>query len=104
MIHTYIYHICDKQSWHDQIKAREYRHVSLVSENFIHCSELDQIQGVLDRYFQDAEDLLLLTIDKSRLVAKCLYEKAPNGELFPHIYGPINKDAIVDIKKIKEAV
>lgn len=96
-----IFHICTNDSWKDQKDAREYRHESLEIESFIHCSKKDQIKGVLERYFEGVNDLIILTIDSNKVNSGIKYEKALNGEYFPHIFGPINKDAILSINKIK---
>lgn len=48
-----------------------------------------------DFRFQGRRDLVLLEIDQDRVGPEVLYEGAENGELFPHIYGPINLDAVV---------
>ena len=100
MNEPFIFHICTEQSWHDQSDSPIYIHSSLTEENFIHCSEDHQIQGVLQRYFQGQNDLLVLTIDVSKVQPKIQYDKAPNGEFFPHIYGPLNKDSIIKTEKI----
>jgi len=102
MINKNIYHICTEQEWSNQIDSHEYTHPSLKAEDFIHCSEDHQVQGVLDRYFNGKSNLLILTIDTLRVIPKLQYDKAPIGEEFPHIYGPLNKDAIIDIKKIND--
>jgi len=99
-----IYHICTRESWEAQSENKIYVHDSLEEEDFIHCSESQQVEGVLERYFKDENNLLMLAIESKKLISKLQYDAAPNGEFFPHIYGPINKDAIVAIKKIKESV
>jgi uncharacterized protein (DUF952 family) len=43
---------------------------------------------------------LLLQIDESQLEFEVKYEAATNHELFPHLYGAINKTAIISIEKI----
>ena len=98
-----IYHICTAASWSQQEHASFYIHDSLQDEKFIHCSEEHQIAGVLQRYFKNQTNLMILTIDVSRLQPKLKYEMAPIGQYFPHIYGPINKDAIMKAKKIRIA-
>jgi len=95
-----IFHICTEQSWNDQKNSPVYIHSSLESENFIHCSEDHQVQGVLQRYFHGQSDLIILTINSSKVYPKIQYDEAPNGEVYPHIYGPLNKDAITKVRKI----
>jgi len=69
---------------------------SLSYEGFIHCCLETQLQGVIDRYFQDTTGQVVLCLDPALLQAECRYENTVGGdEEFPHIYGPINLDAIV---------
>lgn len=99
-----IYHIVTKKSWDDQIESSQYVHESLEIEGFIHASRAYQVEGVLERYYQGVEDLFKLTIDADLLLdsSRLKEEMADSiGELFPHIYGPINKSAIIEVVKIR---
>lgn len=95
-----IYHVVSKESWSKFDGKPTYEADSLQTEGFIHLSERQQVDGVLDRYYQNVPDLLLLHVDPARLTHDVKYEVAPNGELFPHVYGPINKEAIVHVENI----
>ena len=101
MSESHIHHICTIKSWEAQSSSEIYVHESLNDEGFIHCSEKNQLDGVLDRYFKDQHHLIILTIDPTLLKAELKYELAPIGELFPHIFGPINKEAIISTQKIR---
>ena len=86
------------------MESSNYIHASLDQEGFIHASRAAQIAGVLDRYYVGVNDLLKLTIDTDLLDAtSTLKEELAEsiGEVFPHIYGPINKSSIVSIEKIR---
>jgi uncharacterized protein (DUF952 family) len=90
-----IYHIARRADW---LRARAegvYRGDTLASEGFIHCSTKDQVVRVANHLFMGRSGLALLTIDESRLKSEVRYEAAADGEVFPHIYGPINLDAVV---------
>ena len=95
-----IYHIVPVETWARFDGEPIYAADSLKSEGFIHLSDQQQVAGVLDRYYQSIPDLLLLHIDAAKLTHELRYEEAANGEQFPHVYGPINKDAVVEIEKI----
>ena len=99
-----IYHIVTVSSWEEQVELPNYIHTSLDQEGFIHASRATQIAGVLDRYYSGVNDLMKLTIDTDLLDAtSTLKEELAEsiGEIFPHVYGPINKSAIVSIEKIR---
>ena len=98
-----IYHVTTRAAWEQAQAAGEYRAESLATEGFIHCSELHQVDGVLQRYYQGVTDLVLLHIRASALEAKLIYEMAPSiNESFPHIYGPINLDAVEEVAPIPD--
>lgn len=97
---TKLYHVVFAESWSAFDGKPLYAADSLQSEGFIHLSEQHQVAGVLDRYYRNVPDLLLLHIDPAKLTHDLRYDEAANGERFPHVYGPINKDAVVDVEKI----
>lgn len=71
---------------------------SLQTEGFVHCSTREQLLATAERYFRGVEGLRVLLLDPARLQAELRYEP-PSGpgspdELFPHLYGPINPDAV----------
>lgn len=75
----------------------EINEASLKEEGFIHCSFLGQALKVAQKHFNHEEDVLLLTIDPSLVKAEIKYEFASNGQEYPHIYGRINIEAIIDV-------
>lgn len=89
-----ILHICKKSVWDQARKIKEYRGDTLESEGFIHCSTSEQVIEVADSLFKGAPDLLLLVIDERKVVSAIKFEDSGNGNLYPHIYGPLNLDAI----------
>lgn len=101
MIDERVYHVASASDWAAAQDQGDYRISSrgktLHHEGFIHCSFAGQVQGVLDRFYADAEGpLLLLEIEPGRLGANVVAENLEGGdELFPHIYGPLNLDAAV---------
>lgn len=97
-----IYHITTRQEWNKAKEKGFYVAPSLQTEGFIHCSEAQQVDGVLRRYYQGKNGLLKLTIDIRKLNSELRYELAPSiNENFPHVYGPINIDAVIEVKEIE---
>lgn len=95
-----IYHITTLAAWTTQQASDEYTTESLNQEGFIHCSTKEQVKATLERYYSNQKDLLLLHINSSALAAELKFELATNGELFPHVFGKLNKSAIVEIEKL----
>ena len=92
-----LYHIVLKEEWERQLSEPFYSAESLETEGFIHCSYSEQLDGVLQRYYSGAERVLILTIDSDRLTSKMVEEPSTGGEVYPHIYGPIDREAIVSV-------
>lgn len=92
-----IYHLVEKTIW-SKVKD-EYRPISLDHEGFIHFSTKDQVDGTYKRFYL-GKDMLLLLIDETKLAAPLKYEQA-DGMSFPHLYGPLNVEAIVEIQDYK---
>lgn len=88
-----IVHICQKTAWEAAQQAGEYRPSSLAAEGFIHASQPEQVLPVANRFYAGQNDLLVLWIDPRRVRASIRYEPA-DDELFPHIYGVLNLDAV----------
>ncbi len=97
----YIYHITTQENWQNALQNGFYKAVSLDSEGFIHCSQEHQVNGVLERYYQGINNLVKLVIDENKITNKLVYENAPSiNQNFPHIYGVLNIDAVVNVIKI----
>jgi uncharacterized protein (DUF952 family) len=90
----YLYHIATSADWQHALEEGVYITASLAEEGFIHCSQHRQVLGTAARFYSGRKDLMLLLIDQNRVAAKVLYEPA-DGDTFPHIYGPVALDAVV---------
>jgi uncharacterized protein (DUF952 family) len=98
---AFIYHITTKQDWNIAKEKGFYVAPSLETEGFIHCSEEQQVKGVLERYYKGKSDLLKLVIDSGKVGSELKYELAPSiNENFPHIYGPINLSSVVSVEEV----
>lgn len=94
-----IYHIVLPDSWEEQKDNGSYTHESLEKEGFIHCSYDTQLDAVLGRYYSGADRVLILSIDTGKLTSELIEEPSTGGEIYPHIYGKINRDAIVSLSE-----
>jgi glutathione S-transferase len=121
----WIYHLALAEEWQEAQRQGSYRRstrgLSLEQVGFIHASRADQLAATYRRFYGDAGPVTLLTIDPQRLTAPLRYEPAPQGggdagsersaeaggegsgeggekgsELFPHIYGPLPLEAVLN--------
>jgi uncharacterized protein (DUF952 family)/nucleoside 2-deoxyribosyltransferase len=96
-----IFHLAERSSWTSAKSTGRYatstRGQSLAEVGFIHCSFEPQVLPTAMRFYRDADPELfvVLVIDPSKLDAELVVEAAGNGESFPHIYGPLNVDAVI---------
>lgn len=96
-----IYHITTPKLWQQALEIGVYASPSLKEEGFIHCCERHQIDGVIERYFQGKSHLLKLVIDTDKLKSEHVFEWSPSSaDTFPHVYGPINLDAVVTVEEM----
>lgn len=104
-----IYHITPRAAWEAAQAAGQYTTPSLASEGFIHFSRADQVDGVYQAFYQGHPNLVLLEVDTARLRADLRWEPPahpggapppslpPDDSLFPHLYGPLNLDAVIAV-------
>ena len=95
-----LFHIAAAEDW--RASGEIYVSPHFETEGFIHCSTPAQLEGVAQRRFRGRDDLLVLSIDPTRVRAPIRYENLEGGrEQFPHIYGPLNVDAVVEKRALR---
>ncbi len=98
-----ILHLATSADWDARVGGR-YQPVAYESEGFIHCCTHEQIAGVVGRYYVGRDDLMLLTLDESKLTADLIWEDTSgSGVEFPHIYGPIDVAAVTSVEPFDPA-
>ena len=94
-----IYHIVTPEVWEKYKDEYEYESESLQTEGFIHCSYRNQLEDVLERYYKNAGSVFILHINPHLLTSELIAEPSTNREVYPHIYGKINRAAIVNAEE-----
>jgi uncharacterized protein (DUF952 family) len=93
------YHITTPEQWGKYTDTDFYEAESLFTEGFIHASYAEQVDETLKLYYQGVPLVFILKIDPSVLSSKLVLEPSRNGEIFPHIFGAINKSSIIEIEE-----
>jgi len=88
-------HIVERERWESFADADEYTHPTLDEQGFVHLSAPRQVPGVARSNFPEADDPVVLVLDRERLDG-VKYEEQPSGG-YAHVYGPIPTDAVVDV-------
>jgi uncharacterized protein (DUF952 family) len=100
-----ILHITSRTEWAGAQARGAYLAPSLETEGFIHCSTEKQVHHVANAFYRGQNDLVLLNIDETKLKPELKWE-APAGppapgisesDSFPHVFGPINLDAVASV-------
>jgi uncharacterized protein (DUF952 family) len=103
---TTILHITNQTDWAAAKLTGHYETPSLHSEGFIHFSTANQAVRVANAFYAGQSDLVLLVVEPERLSSELRWDDpahpgasmntAPSEE-FPHLYGPLNLDAVVRV-------
>ena len=93
-----ILHMLNREEWEAAKKIGIYRPDSLDEEGFIHCSQPEMLETVANGLYLGQENMIILVIDKDKISAPLIYEDCyETGHAFPHIYGTISPDTVLDI-------
>lgn len=96
-----LFHAAMPDDWAAAFQTGEYtmstRGMTLDEVGFIHTSTREQVEDTANRFYADVDQLVLLTIDASKVTSEIVWEPpTPGGDvLFPHIYGPLPISAVV---------
>jgi len=92
-----LFHLAAQQDWERASRAGAYTTASLREDGFIPCATATQHARVANDLFAGRADLLLLLIDTDTLSSEVRFAPSETGgEAFPHVYGPVNLDAIFE--------
>jgi uncharacterized protein (DUF952 family) len=93
-----ILHITQESDWLAAVSAGFYHSDSLETEGFIHCSAVEQVLGPANAMFYGQDGLVLLAVDPGQVSAPIVYEDCyESGQEFPHIYGPLEIEAVMAV-------
>jgi len=96
-----ISHLVKKADWEATYATGQYRAASLDAEGFIHCcGDEAQMLAVANARFTGEEAVLVLDVDTDRLLSPVKYEASRSGDIYPHIYGPLNLDAVRLVRRL----
>ncbi len=94
------YHLVPAEAWAVADVDRPYEAPSLVSEGFIHCTDgASEMVATANRHYRaDPRPFLVLTIDLD--AAGSPWRLEDEGGIFPHVFGPIERVAIISVTPI----
>ncbi len=103
-----IFHAALPADWADAVREGRYetstRGATLEEVGFIHASRASQLELVLDAFYADLDELVLLHIDTERLTSPWRLDEVPGSDdPFPHIYGPLDIEAVIETTRLRRA-
>jgi uncharacterized protein (DUF952 family) len=104
---TLIYHMVPTERWRDWPTNMPYLPDEYDKDGFVHCTAGDELMlKVANHFYMNVSgDFGLLVIDTERLTSELKWESPTPGDtlapLFPHIYGPINRDAVTSMRMMR---
>src|SRR4051812_18202923 len=98
-----ILRITPRAKWEQAVAEGEHRSDDLATEGFIHCPTPEQLPWVAEKFYKGQTGLVVLRIDPEKLKPPLKWENPHETlKLFPHVYGPINLDAVVELVPLEE--
>jgi uncharacterized protein (DUF952 family) len=98
-----IFHIAERPVWEAVRESGgpyevSTRGLTLAEVGFIHASRDEaQARTVQQAFYADLDDLVLLVIDPEGLDVR---HEPVGDDVFPHIYGPLPIDAVIDVRPL----
>ncbi|MEP7023595.1 MAG: DUF952 domain-containing protein [Actinomycetota bacterium] len=101
-----IYHIASAADWAQARAAGEYttstRGLTLDQVGYLHAAHAHQVAGVANAFYAGEPDLVVLVIDTALVGPEIRLDSVPGSdEPFPHIYGPLNADAVTAVLPLR---
>lgn len=96
-----IYKICPEALWREAEASGTFTGAPVdLADGFIHFSTAEQVRETAAKHFAGQDGLLLVAIDEARLGPALKYEVSRGGALFPHLFAPLDLEAVVWVKPL----
>lgn len=96
-----IYKIAPRPLWEAAEAAGKFVGAPIdLIDGYIHFSTADQVRETAAKHFHGQDDLVLVAIDPAQLGDQLLYEPSRGGQLFPHLYEPLELSAVLWVKPL----
>jgi uncharacterized protein (DUF952 family) len=98
-----IYKIVHRDAWAKAEEARVFAGAEIdLVDGFIHFSSAAQVSETASKFFAGQSDLLLVAVDTAELAENLKWEPSRGGDLFPHLYGPLDLSQVVFVEEIPQ--
>jgi uncharacterized protein (DUF952 family) len=95
---TLIYKISPRQPWAEAQNKGVFDGAPIdFADGYIHFSAAHQVRETATKYFINVPDLVLAAIDTAALGSALKWEASRGGDIFPHLYGPLQMSAVTTV-------
>jgi uncharacterized protein (DUF952 family) len=95
---TTVYKIVDRPAWQKAVADGVFVGAAVdLADGFVHFSTALQVAETAARHFAGRADLLLVAVDVAALGRGLVFEPSRGGDLFPHLYAPLDLAAVVEV-------
>ena len=71
-----------------------------LADGYVHFSTAGQVQDTLDKWFEGADDLMLIAFSSRSFGDALKWEPSRGGDLFPHVYGSVRADQALHVWRL----
>ncbi len=96
-----IYKLCPSSLWREAEAAGVFRGMPIdFDDGYIHFSTGAQVEETARLYFAGQDDLVLVAVSGDALGEALKYERSRGGDLFPHLFAPLDLAAVLWVKPL----
>jgi len=96
-----IFKVVSADQWTIAQKQGEFRGAEIdLTDGYIHFSTAQQVEATVEKHFAGQPGLILVGVDSEKLGDALKYEPSRGGDLFPHLYGSLNLEAVVSVAEL----
>jgi uncharacterized protein (DUF952 family) len=96
-----VYKILDAAAWNEASQAGRFHGAAIdLTDGYIHLSSADQARETARRHFAGQAGLVLVAFDSADLGAALRWEPSRGGDLFPHLYGPLDPALALEVRPL----
>lgn len=86
-----IYKIVPAELWKNSVAEGQFSGAPVdIEDGFIHFSAAHQLRETARKHFSGQSNLFLVTLDCTRFGPELVWEPSRGGDLFPHLYAPLD--------------
>ncbi|MDB5459637.1 MAG: hypothetical protein JWO72_1378 [Caulobacteraceae bacterium] len=96
-----IYKILSRAAWDEAVAQGRFDGAAIdLEDGYIHLSTGGQAQDTARLHFKDQAGLVLVALSADALGPALKWEPSRGGQLFPHLYGPLDPGLALDVRDI----